>query len=261
MALTKISVTIENNPDKGGIEIKSELTGVTASDIDQVVIKRAEDASTSGVDINYWETIYSFTVEDVDDLEFDLLDILALSTHKYKYSIDLNAENQLMPSGYSVVESETFGDNPDNGDPPFLCEFDGLLIGTFSTQYMSVADWTNEYVRHTSVEYVNTLAGRTPYRVSNSDNNYCTGEVSGLFMKKINNKLVPDYNHMHTERVIDFLTDGTQKLLKTGDGMIWCVSIDSDVNAPFHERFIGKNEIRFNWTETGDVPPFGMVIL
>lgn len=248
--LTKISVKIKNNPIKAGIELKSTLTGTNATDIDQVVIKRQTFGTYT------WETIYQLDISDTSDLEFDLLDILAVGGEKYNYSIDLM-------SGGGMVEFDVY----DNKDPITLiprgyeCWFEGMLIGNFETQYLAPLDWQVDHNRNTTVEYVTTLAGRTPYRVSNSENNYDTGNASGLFIPMVDGRPSPEYNHAYHKKVINFLSDGTEKILKTSDGQIWCVSVDDSISVPFDDRFKGRNMIEFSWTEIGDVPPFGMVKL
>lgn len=239
--LTKISVEIENNPIKAGIELKSTLTGVTATDIDQVVILRQK------VGTSIWDTVYDMDISSIDDLEFDLLDILAAGNEKYNYSIDLKSNG-------TTVESQVF-------DIEEECWFEGMLIGNFETQYLAPLDWQINCEKKTSVAYVNTLAGRTPYRVSNSDNNYYTGSASGLFMPIVDGKPVVEYNHAYHKQVVDFLSDGTDKLLKTSDGQMWYVSVDDTITVPFDDGFKGRNMIEFNWTEIGDIPPSGMVIL
>lgn len=243
--LTKISVEIYNNPNKAGIELVSTLTGINATDIDSVVIKRQKVGSFS------WDKIYEYSVDDVDDLEFDLLDILAVSGEKYNYSVDLMSDNGI---SNGIVESQVFSVEE-------KCEFEGLMIGNFETQYIAPLDWQVDYKRNTTVTYVNTLAGRTPYRVSNSENNYDTGSVSALFMPILDGKLSPEYDHTYQREIVDFLTDGTEKLIKTNDGQMWYASIDDAITVPFDERYKGRNIIEFNWTETGDIPPFGMVKL
>lgn len=238
--ITKIAVTITNNIYLCGLEINSTLTGGSVTGIDKVVIKR----QTYGT--NTWDEVYSIDVAQSSDLVFDLVDILVKNNTKYKYSIDLK-------SGETIIESQIYSE--------IECSFQGMLVATFDTQYVAELDWSVDYNRKTNVAYVNTLSGRTPYRVSNSNNNYCLGKASGIFMKFENGALKPDYDHSYTNAVVDFLTDGENKILKTEDGLIWLVSIDEEITLPFHDRYVGKNAIQFTWTEIGDVPTTGMVVL
>lgn len=238
--LTCINVTINNSMYRGGIEIKSKRTSVVLSDITMVKIQRRESNSVS------WSEIYSIQINDNDDLNFSLFDITTRSNVGYSYSIDVM-------SGSTRLESQVFD--------AIECLFDGLFVGNFEKQYFAFADCETEIKRNTQVGYVTTLLGRYPYRVSNANTNYTTGKSSGLFFGiDSSNNFVPDYNHDYSEEVVDFLTDGTGKILKTSDGQIWFVSIDELITLPFHDRYIGKNLVEFDWTEIGDVPIVGMVI-
>lgn len=252
MATEKISIEVISDPLRAGIILKSIPTGVNASDIDKVVVYR----QVFGTAI--WNTIFEFDIEDVSELNFELLDILALGGEKYNYSIDLMADGSILPVQSYILDNK----DPITREPKgYECWFEGMLIGNFETQYLVPLDWQVDYDRNTSVEYVNTLAGRTPYRVSNSENNYDTGSASGLFVPIIDGRPTPENSHAYHKEVINFLSDGTEKILKTSDGQIWCISVDDAITVPFDDRFKGRNMIEFNWTEIGDVPPFGMVKL
>ena len=239
--LTCINITIRNNQYRGGIEIISETTGITLNNVTAIRIKKKEHY------MSVWtEDTYVREIAEPSDLSFALFDMITKSNTGYTYSIDVM-------SGNRVLESQTFHN--------IECWFDGMFVGNDEEQYLAIADYSVSTKRNTQVEYVTTLSGRTPYRVSNANTNYTTGTASGLFFElDENGKYEPDYDHRYSQEVVDFLTDGTNKILKTGDGQIWCISVDEIIDLPFHERFIGKNNIEFNWTEISDVPVFGMVV-
>ena len=238
--LTCIKVSISNNLNRGGIEIKSQSTSVTLNNITSIKILRKEYTGS------VWSLIYTVEVSSKNDLNFSLFDILTRSNTRYSYSFDVM-------SGSSRLESQIFDD--------IECWFDGLFIGNFEHQYFAFANCETETKRNTQVEYVTTLSGRTPYRVSNANTNYVTGKSSGLFFDlDANDNFTPDYFHKYSENVVDFLTDGSNKILKTNDGQMWYVSVDDVIDLPFHDRYLGKNEISFSWTEIGYAPLFGMVI-
>jgi hypothetical protein len=58
----------------------------------------------------------------------------------------------------------------------------------------------------------------------------------------------------YVNEIIDFLSDGTNKILKTSDGDAWCVSIDSGIQITFDGHFVGSSKIKFNWTEIDEIP-------
>ena len=238
--LSYISVEIKNNPYRGGIEIISTAQSDTIGNITSVRITRKVYKKIG------WTDVYTKDIESVNDLNFKLVDIATVSGTSYSYGIDLLYGNNIIESG--LVEN-------------IECQLEGLFIGNFDKQYIAGTNFETDARRNTQVEYVTTLAGRTPYRVSNAATNYSTGQSRGLFLKVTNDgkKFIPDYNHDYSKEILDFLTDGTDKILKTNDGEAWFVSIDSGAASPFNEHYYGMNEIRFNWTEVGDLPPFGMV--
>jgi len=238
--LNCIKVTIENNPFAGGIEINAEANGTKPSTVTSIKIRRKEAAGSS------WMPITTIDVEDKENIGFAMLDITSKSNDKYSYIIDVMAGN-------NIYETQTFSN--------IECNFDGLFIGDAKNQFLAVGSCETSIKRITKVEYVSTLSGRTPYRISNSDLNYTTGKSSGYFFElDLNNRPMPDYNHKYSNEVIDFLTNGTTKILKTGDGQVWCVSIDGVVELPFHDYYIGANNISFDWTEIGDLIPYGVVM-
>lgn len=240
IVLTCVKVQITNDSYRGGIEIKFTANGSLPSGVNKLLVKRKESKGST------WHTLITKTISKAEDLTFNAFDILVKSNCNYDYVIDIY-------KGNTLYQSQLF----DNIE----CWFDGMFVGNFEKQFFSFANCQTDTKRVTQVEYVTTLSGRTPYRVSNADTNYTTGTSRGLFFDlDSNGNPTPDYDHVFSEDVVDFLTDGSSKILKTSDGQIWYVSIDEAVELPFHERYLGYNEIEFDWTEIGDVPPFGLVI-
>lgn len=233
-------VTIKNNPYLGGIEINSiPMVGSIENTFSIRISRRRSDESS-------WSTIHSIDVNSVEDMNFSILDILVLSGFNYKYSVEIY-------DGDSLIEGQVYDE--------VLSWIEGLFIGNFDKSYVAGSNFKTDYKRNILVEYVNTLASRYPFRVQNAETNYCTGTSSGLFLKLSSNKkkFLPDKNSEYSREVIDFLCDGTNKILKTHDGNMWCVSIDPGVHE-VQSGFWGVNEIEFAWTEIDDVPTIGIQI-
>lgn len=239
--LTSIKVTCENKPYRGGIELRSTTSKTSIDNITSIVIKRKR------YDKSGWNTIHTIDVSEVNDLKFKLFDITALSGKSYYYSIDIK-------NGNSTIETEIF--------PLVECWFCGVFIGDEKQQFIAGSNYKTESSRNTEVAYIKTLNTRTPYRVSNAQLNYTSGNTSGLFLKVTDDgkKFIPDYDHSYSESVIDFLTDGRNKILKTEEGQAWYVSIDDSPSTPYNDGYIGVNPVSFNWTEIGDLPVLGMVV-
>ena len=239
--LTSISVTIENDYINGGVRIKSDSNINEIGDIASVVISRRPVLSS------VWTDVYVIEVDSAEDLSFDLLDILTLSGTAYNYNIDLMPAGSIIP-----LESEVFYD--------IKFKFEGLFVGNFERFYVAGTNFRTETKQNMQVEYVTTLAGKYPYRVCNSDTNYATGTSSGLFLRLTDDKrsFVPDDNHEYSNEVLEFLCDGTSKILKTHDGQMWNVSIDANPNKVYSD-YTGMNALQFSWTEIDSVPTSGMI--
>lgn len=241
--LNSITPSIENDFINGGIRLKSKAKVEDLGNIASIVISRRESSKSE------WVKVYAKDIAHVEDLNFDLLDILTLSGITYNYSIDLMSVDSIVP-----LETEIFEN--------IKSQFYGLLVGNFDKFYVAGTNFKTETKRNMQVEYVTTLAGRYPYRICNAETNYTTGSSSGLFLKLTENKknFIPDDNNSYSNEVLNFLCDGTSKIIKTHDGQIWYVSIDGNPRKVYSE-FLGLNALEFSWTEIGEIPQAGMVVM
>lgn len=238
--LTKISVTIENDPYAGSLRIistavASSVTGVTSIDIN----RKPYGGS--------WTKIKTVTVEDISDLSFGFIDITTQSNKQYQYSIDIKNRN-------SIIESQTY---------EFVeCWFDGLFVGDANKFYFAESNVSLDETVNTQVNYVTTLASRTPYRISNANTSYSIVNASGLFLKLTDDKkkFIPDTDYSYAKQVIAFLQDGNSKIIKESSGRIWFASIDAAVQLSNNGGYSGYNMIQFSFTEIGDVPIFDYLI-
>jgi hypothetical protein len=109
--------------------------------------------------------------------------------------------------------------------------------------------------RNNQVNYTTTIGARTPYRISNANTNYTTGSSSAIFCPiDMNGNPIKTVTKGYISEVVDFLTDGETKLLKTSDGDMWFVSIDPQIQISFDNYYIGSSQISFDWTEIDDIP-------
>ena len=238
--LTYMTYEIENNPYRGGIEITLTGTAESLGTVTGINVTRRNKKKAG------WNDVFSKVVSSVNDLTFQLFDMTSLSGQTYAYTFNVMA-------GDRILESET----TDYVD----CWFNGLFVGNSERQFVAGSNFKTEVKRNTQVAYITTLSGRVPYRVSNANTNYTTGSSSGLFLEVTEDKkkFIPDYDHAYSDSVVDFLSDGTGKVLKTHDGQIWYISVDDSISTPNNEGYLGMNSVAFSWTEIGDVPAFGMV--
>lgn len=241
MAINSIKVSINNECYNGCIVIDSIKNTNTLGRIAKICIYRK--VNTTGATL---EKQYTINVTSLDDLTFKIYDYTTKSGTSYIYSITLldGSENILEQNTYSNIS----------------CWFDGIFIGNESKQYMAELNCSTSIERNTSVSYVNTLSARTPYAVRNSNLNYVTGHSSGIFMRVNNGDLIADNTVDYANEVMNFLSDGTNKLLKTSDGGMWYVSIGQNINLQSTDHYAGNYVIEFDWTEIDDVPIMGKVI-
>ena len=237
--LSSISVTISSNTKTGMIDIQSTTSLQNLGTISKITILRS--IANAG-DYSIVKTIEPTTV---DDLKFHLADIGGVSGKTYDYVVYVYKQDTLIPA-----ESDLFED--------LICKVDGLFIGDGTAQYFAVANFKTEHVRNIQVEHVTTLSGRLPYRISNADTNYETGTSSGLFMYIQGCTLIPDYNHTLSKEILDWLTDGNSKVLKTHDGQAWVISID-DKPAENYSEFLGAHTVEFDWVEIGELSEVQLV--
>ncbi len=132
---------------------------------------------------------------------------------------------------------------------------EALFVGNASKSYVALSNFRTEIARNNSVEYVTTLRSKYPYAVRNGEVNYTTGVSKGLFLRLAPNgrNFLPDYDHSFATEIINFLSDGTPKIVKMLNGQEWYVSIDGNPREIYSE-FLGAHEIEFSWTEIGAVP-------
>lgn len=244
-ALTSISVVIENNIYYGSIEIHSEPNVNSVGDINKIAIKRFAHGYDSVI-----ESTFEIEVETIDDLTFDLRDILTVSGKRYDYYVEVYHED-------GDVENGVF----DNNGSGIVCELEGLFIGDFDVQYVAGTNFKTTVSRNQQVQYATTLASKYPYRISNSECDYFSGTSSGLFLELTEDRkrFIPDTFHVYSMKVFDFIANGKEKILKTNDGLIFYVTIDAQPHY-VHSEFLGMNVLEFNWTQTDDLPR-GMAVL
>lgn len=241
MALSSVSISIANNPYNGYVEIHSEKIGTASSSINYILIYRKKH----GIQNNYTRIIER-SITDTSQLTFDDIDITACSGTIYDYYIELTVSNS-QGTDRGIIEYGGI-ENIDSW-------FDGIFIGDYNEQFMSRLNNSLTTTRNTQSSYVTTLASRTPYRISNANVNYTTGQLKGLFMRIDNmNQPVQEVTKDYLESVVDYLSNGNEKILKTSDGQIWYVTVDQNISISFDDYYVGSSSISFSWTEIGDVP-------
>lgn len=237
--LTYINLDIKNDPIHAGVEFNSTANVQSIGDVDSIEISRKAHSSSGSFTL-----LNKIIVSSIDDLSFNLIDILVLSGKSYDYNVDIK-------SGDSVVEFQVFSN--------IKCKFEGLFIGDYNHAYVAGSNFSTEFTKNKLAETVTTLASRYPYVISNSEVNYCSGTSSGLFLELADDKrsFIPDTYHEYTNGILEFLMDNGEKILKTHDGLGWLVAITPSPHK-IRTEFMGMNAIEFSWVEVGEYPKSGM---
>lgn len=185
-----------------------------------------------------WTELYTKPIKSASDFIFTLYDKFVKSKTKYEYAIVPYFNNQ--EGQWKISE-------------PQDVNFEGLYVLDSDNMYGTIIEPSLSYNRYNNTGVVNTLHNKYPYTVKNGQNNYDAGNVSGKFGKIINCvDLEQDNIVAYTKEIIDFLTNGTPKILKFYDGNAWIVSITNNPQVEYPDIYY-LPQISFDWTEIGDV--------
>lgn len=204
----------------------------TVEQVSKIRIKRRKVNSYD------WITLFEVPIEKVEDFDFERVDRYARSNQDYEYALVPvigNAEGNL---NINTIRSEFEG--------IYLVERD---IGYGSSIQTSISTQKN---RPTTV--INTLGRRTPYVITNGENNYYSGQISAVFVDQ--NLETCEYETengwRYREAIMDFLCNGNPKILKHEDGRMWMINVTgspSESESP-HPLYPTTS---FEWVEIGDV--------
>jgi len=224
---TVLSCSFENTLEAGNI-------GYSLSEIDALVIKRRKVGKFD------WVALYKKDISAVDDLSFIFVDKTAQSNQEYEYCIVPLMSGDSSEGEYNINTVTS--------------SFDGLfLIGSDNT-FNTILDTEITGIKRNKTSSVQATLGRKyPYVISNGSSNYLTGKATGTFIEFIESTCSWDIDNgwRYRQDLMDFLTDGTQKILKYHDGRIWLVNIESDPSEDpdGHEQHVKTS---FEFVETGD---------
>lgn len=245
--ITLFDILVSNDYKNCGIAISCVNRGSStpqAYTSPYVQYSRRESGTTT------WSTIGIFELKGNTSFSHSVLDVTSVSQKKYDYMLQVMEMDGAEASEiqYEII----YG---------IECDFGGLLISDGTEHYVAHLDCKTETTRNNSVQYIQTIANKYPHVVYGSKYNYTTGSSEGLFAPLNDScEFEFEYTHDYSNKVLDFLTNQKPKVLKTHDGQIWLVSIDSNPQEVYSE-FAGDQVIKFNWTEIGDKPTSGLVVL
>lgn len=204
-----------------------------------------------------WTTLFEVPIDDQSNLSFTFNDISNIYGAKYIYQlVPVSVQEQ----GGIQVEIEGVGQPSEE----ILSSFDGVFIcdsETFVRLYAGVEYGSMESIQLNGVHQ--TLGGKYPIIVTNSNINYHVGNISGTILNKDYGERNKDgtYNPLNRQKIVQarqeldaLLTKKTPKIIKDDNGNAWLVIFTDGVNYTFFNEWgRGLGQMSANWTEIGDV--------
>lgn len=205
----------------------------TIGTISDLFIKKRKVGDTK------WQVVYHKKIETQDDFYINEQDFTSIFKETYEYALvgSLNG----VDGNYHVKE--------------ILSDSDSFYIIDKNGYFGTVANQGScDTYKKDAGFYVETMYSKYPTKMRNSDLNYYTGTMSGLFIKFNSDTCQFETKNLQKYRkeVIDFLSNGNQKLLKTEDGRMWLISIDAGSISDVKDSHPDFRLISFAWTEIGN---------
>lgn len=205
------------------------------SDLYEIKLKRRE----IGVDQKPWVLLYE-QFAGHGNINFVYNDYFARGRDtEYEYAlVPVLSDGTELPYIKTTIESK----------------FYGAVITDGATSYHILLDPSiTETDRNRQSSVVTTLNRKYPFIFFGGESNYTSGSFSGTAIRRLeNDKFDVAHSHWYREDMIDWLTNGSPKILKIEDGRIWMVVVSSDVKASNSEH-PDKVTLSFDFTEVGNV--------
>lgn len=109
-------------------------------------------------------------------------------------------------------------------------------------------------VRHRNTSIISPLNSKYPVVISNNNNNYTEGTITGLFIQNVNGNFDKVGMRKYRESFKNFLYNGLPKIIKYQNGDMWLVQITGDItDDTSHANCEDYTKSQFKFTEVGDV--------
>lgn len=222
---TLLLAEFQNNCNASNVDFSVENTS-------ELLMKRRKKDSTDP-----WYIVHVQSIQSSDDFNFITYDRFAAANTFYEYAIVpiINGAQG------EIITQEVFSD------------FYGIRLLDKNICYKNIVEDTLSYKRFNSTGVVNTMAGKYPYVINNSENNYNYGSLSTIFLQIKCNKEQEEYmeDFEYRRKLIDFLTNHKAKVLKKFTGEIFLIKVDGDVSMDDGDSYMMPTT-SFEWLEIGD---------
>ena len=228
-----------NVPERCCLSVSVQYPLGTIGNIVKITLTR------TSLSTNVSSILINKAVTQLSDLSFTYTDYEVVSGVTYRYTVIMFGNND-------TVERQ--------GLNSAKCEFSGISIAdAVSSWYTnfgtSDSRYSESYKYTRPVQYINTLVGKYPHRVINSESNYATGSCTGLWVPVNTGCGDPNWNgdvNGYRQAFIEWLMNGNEKLFRTGAGKAFVVTIDGDVSENWDPN-TKLTTVSFNWTQVGEI--------
>ena len=196
-----------------------------------------------------YKVLKSGTVSSSDDLTYSYVDMEAIAGIEYTYEACVFDEPGVWRGGAETT---------------IKCKFDGIILADSTGSWHSAfgtseSRFAIKIQKNRPVNYIVTLSGKFPHRVSNTQANYWTGTCSAIWLPWVPDPsgegcIEPSFDQAdaYRQEFMEWLMTDTQKLLKTSDGKAMIVGIDGTPQESYN-AIAGMSVVTFDWTQIGEV--------
>jgi len=206
---------------------------LTLSEIDNIRLKYRNVVS------NNWIPFEDIPITKASDLLFTKYNRFCRSNTTYQFAL---------VSMLNGVESETITSE-------ITSVFDGIYIMEKDSGYHTNLNVKITPTRNRISSILNTLTGKHPVTIINSENNYDTFTVEGLFIQQDSfGQYLKSTAWQYRNLLKNFLFDGLPKYVKNGDGRAFLVNIyDNIPDDESQATAEGYTMTTFSCVECGDI--------
>lgn len=238
------TISCANDRASGGIKISAVWDGQPDYTLTRVQLRRCFTGETD------YEVVYENDVTLVSQLSFSVTDIKTIAGVSYTYTYCTLTEDSLW------IE---------NDSAEIVCHFEGVVLSDeYGTWHSAFGTSENRFAlnaqKNKPVNYIITLSGKYPHRVSNAQTNYWTGNCTAIWLPyqttTYNGEtcVEPTVENADAYRLafMEWLVSDTEKYMKTHDGKAMIVSIDGNPQENYN-AMEGLTAVSFDWTQIGEV--------
>ena len=272
------AATAVNNACGGYISVTSNLSSQYSSSITKVLVKRKDLESAA----NPWVTLFAIPISQASDMNFTVVDFYNAHGHTYTYAIV-----PVFIQTQSGVQVEVEGSYTQSDEVESF--FNGVFVAdnTGIQKFVAGANYGDSEL-HQATGVIETIGGRYPVIVSNSNMNYYTGSIGayalGEGLYRTSQSFVLDYittsqnglletasgdyfiaaiepilGELNRNDIVklrkhigEFLINKSPKIIKDWNGNIFLVMFTENINFSFTNDWgMGLVTFEANWTEIG----------